>query len=205
MMKPILAGVHVSRETIDRLEVHRDLLKKWNSKINLVSPGTIENSWERHVCDSAQLVSHIDGEVERWTDLGSGGGFPGLIVAAIVKEKYPETRVTLVESDQRKCAFLRVAGDAMDLDVQVIPKRIENLPPSDSQILSARALAPLEKLLSFASLHLNHKGIALLPKGQNWQKEVVEAQRRWRFKYKNHTSVTDPKAAILEIRDINHV
>jgi 16S rRNA (guanine527-N7)-methyltransferase len=189
----------VSRETLERLEIHDRLLRQWNPKINLVSQSTLADSWNRHFADSAQLWRLRPAWATAWLDLGAGAGFPGLVIAAVAADELPSLQVTLVESDQRKAAFLRTVIHAADLPAKVIDERIESLPPQAADVLSARALARLDDLLAFASKHRKPAGICLFPKGATVHKEIAEARSYWRFDPVIHPSQTDPRAAILEI------
>lgn len=189
----------VSRETLQCLDLHHQLLAKWNQRINLVSRASLPDAWHRHFVDSAQLWRHRPPTARRWLDLGSGAGFPGLVIAAIAADEAPDLHVTLVESDQRKAAFLHTVIAAAGLPATVIAARIEALAPQDADVLSARALAPLETLLGHAEKHRRSSGICLFPKGESVHNEVAEARRNWRFEPVIHPSRTDPRAAIVEI------
>lgn len=189
----------VSRETLERLETHRRLLTHWNPRINLVSRNSLDDAWTRHFADSAQLWALRPPQARRWLDLGSGAGFPGLVIAALAAEATPGLEVTLVEADQRKATFLATAAREMGLSVAILTERIEALPPQDADVISARALAALEKLMAFMEKHRLPNGIGLFPKGETVHKEVGDAARRWRFEHKIHASVTDPRAAIVEV------
>ncbi|SOC06538.1 16S rRNA (guanine(527)-N(7))-methyltransferase RsmG [Rhodobacter maris] len=199
------ARVNVSRETLDRLSALEALLQKWNPAINLVSAATLTEVWTRHFLDSAQLFDCIAGEVAHWADLGSGGGFPGLVVGVLAREKRPEMHLTLVESDKRKSAFLLNAARELGLKAVVRAERIEKVPPLGADVLSARALAPLPKLLEFAALHLSPGGIALFPKGERWKEEVALAEASWSFTCEPRESLTDPQAVVLKIRGLERV
>lgn len=181
------------------------LLTKWSSKINLVANSTIENSWNRHVLDSAQLFTFIDRLEGHWVDLGAGGGFPGLVIAILRAELAPDLKVTLVESDQRKCVFLRQVLRETDVTARVLAKRIEALEPQNATIVSARALADLDTLFGFAVRHLESDGTALFPKGARWEKELDAARESWNFTCRHRTSVTDPNAVVLSIGALAHV
>jgi 16S rRNA (guanine527-N7)-methyltransferase len=194
----------VSRETLERLMVFSEVLKKWNPKINLVSRKSIDDLWTRHILDSIQVFDAAP-EGGAWLDIGSGGGLPGIIVAILAAEKSPDTLITLMESDQRKCAFLRNAARECGVSVTVKSKRIESAPEENCDVLSARALADLDDLLGFAERHLAKNGTAMFPKGANWKKEVDNARKRWRFECDEITSVTEPGAVILKIKGVERV
>lgn len=197
-------GLSVSRETEEKLRALEALLLKWNPAINLVSKSTLEHLWDRHIVDSAQIakLGTLHGH---WVDLGSGGGFPGLVVACLSAEVGGHQRITLVESDQRKAAFLRTAASSLDLEVGVVAKRIENVPNLQANTVSARALAALPQLMNYAALHLAQGGVCLFPKGESWRQEVDLARKDWHFDLVVHPSVTDAAGAILEVKALSHV
>ncbi|SNR36912.1 16S rRNA (guanine(527)-N(7))-methyltransferase RsmG [Puniceibacterium sediminis] len=196
---------NVSRETGEALQIYVDLLKKWNPKINLVSRSTLPDVWDRHVRDSIQIYDLSPDKTGTWVDLGSGGGFPGIIVAILARERNPGRKVTLVESDQRKSTFLRQVLRETGVVADVISERIEIIPPQNAKTISARALSDLTTLCSYADRHLSDDGVALFQKGANWKKEVEDARATWSFSLIEHTSQTDPNAVILQIGDIAHV
>ncbi|WP_299780000.1 16S rRNA (guanine(527)-N(7))-methyltransferase RsmG [uncultured Roseobacter sp.] len=196
--------LNVSRETLDRLSCFHDLLTKWNPKINLVSKASLAEVWDRHIRDSAQMYPLAD-TCRNWVDMGSGGGLPGLVITIIARELNPDLHVTMIESDMRKATFLRTVIRELGLTATVLTSRIEQTDPLDADVLSARALADLSSLLSFADHHLNPNGHALFFKGETWQKEVDEARKAWSFDLVSHTSKTNPNAAILEVREIKRV
>lgn len=196
----------VSRETFERLTILAELLEKWNRRINLVSKQTIPNLWERHIADSAQILREVEILKDtHWVDIGSGGGFPGLVIAASASDQDFDLKVTMIESDIRKCSFLRSALREMGVSGDVICERIESATPQKADILSARALSDLTKLLEFSEIHLAAGGTAIFPKGVNWKKEVKAAQESWSFRYEAITSGTQEGAVILKIGDISRV
>lgn len=205
MKAKLMAQADVSRETIGLLEAYEGLLRKWNSAINLVSPRTIEEIWSRHFLDSAQLFTLVHPTEGHWVDLGSGGGFPGLVLAVIAKEKAPMVRFTLVESDRRKATFLMTVARELGLHVKVIAQRIEEITPQNANYLSARALAPLDVLLGFSERHLSANGVCVFPKGEKWRDELAEAQKNWSFSFSTQPSLTDPEAAVLTIQEVSRV
>lgn len=197
-----VAGLSVSRETFAALEQFAEFVRRWNPAINLVSKSTVPDLWSRHIVDSAQLFSHCPPDAQLWLDLGSGGGFPGIVVAILAKELQPHLKVALVEADLRKATFLREACRTLSLNAHVHSARIESLPPAQADVLSARALASLPALLTYADQHLNNAGLALFPKGTQYETELSDAQKSYKFDVKLFPSLSEPKAAILEIRNI---
>lgn len=200
----LLDQLNVSRETSERLERFAALLSKWNPRINLVSRSSLEQLWTRHIVDSIQLFRCVQ-PVGHWVDLGSGGGFPGMIVAILAAGECPELRVTLIESDQRKSAFLRTAARESGVACTVIARRIEQVEPQHADVLSARALADLSTLLGFAERHMRGGGVALFPKGVTWRKECDAARQQWKFDAEPITSMTEPEAVILKIKGVSRV
>ena len=197
-----LGARSVSRETMARLRIYEALLRKWNPTINLVSRSTLEDVWSRHFRDSAQLYDLAGPGWSNWADLGSGGGFPGLVIAIMAAESRPGTTITLVESDQRKATFLRTVAYETGLTLKVLADRAESLAPLAVDVLSARALAPLERLMSFAERHLAPDGVALFPKGVNHAAELRQALEAWRFSHDAAVSETDPSAVVYSIKGI---
>jgi 16S rRNA (guanine527-N7)-methyltransferase len=200
-----IASLDVSRETIERLQAFADLTVKWTARINLISPSTIPTLWERHIVDSAQLFHYTPKAFAHWVDLGSGGGFPGIVAAIVGKEMHPEASFTLIESDQRKCTFLRTAAREFDLNVKVISKRIDDAEPQQADIVSARALSSVAELLPFIQRHLNPTGVSVLHKGRKWVEEIAQAKSEWAFEMSNYQSMTDPEARIIKLNRIARV
>jgi 16S rRNA (guanine527-N7)-methyltransferase len=226
----------VSRETVVKLEVYASLLRSWQKTINLVAPSTLDDLWHRHFADSAQLAGLAERMLQEpsagaaapasplqgggqiaavgtgpldWLDLGSGAGFPGLIAALVLTERRPGSRVTLIEADQRKCAFLREVARQTGAPVDILSIRIEksatriNLPLPD--VVSARALAPLTRLLQLSLPFLASSTIGLFPKGRDAARELAEAQRTWRLEAALVPSLTDPDARIVTVRGVEAI
>jgi 16S rRNA (guanine527-N7)-methyltransferase len=193
--------VDVSRETRDQLEALVHTLGRWQKAINLVGKATLEDIWVRHVLDSAQLLPLIPKQARTLADLGSGGGFPGLVLAAL----RPELEVVLIEADARKGAFLGEAGRRMGLKKQpkIIVARIEAAPPVRADVVTARALAPLGQLLTWAAPHKGDTAICVFHKGKGWQAEVTEAKKDWDFEAQPFSSVTDRESVLLRISQFN--
>lgn len=196
----------VSRETLERLDAFADLAARWSAKINLVSKRDLPFIRDRHIWDSLQICTkeHLS-YGPTWLDLGSGGGFPGLVVAIMAKEMAPGLKVTLVESDQRKGAFLRTAVQTFHLNAAVDVKRIEALRVLPPATISARALADLPKLLSLSSEFTEANTKFLLPKGESWKEEIELARKHWHFDVTAEASHTNNKAAILELRHVRRI
>ena len=188
---------HVSRETRGQLQILVETLERWQKAINLVGKTTLEGVWKRHILDSAQIVPLIPAEATTLADLGSGGGFPGLVIAAM----RPDLDVTLIEADARKAAFLGEAGRKMGLARQpkLVIRRIEAAPPASAEVVTARALAPLCQLLEWSDRHRMDTTICLFHKGKDWQAEVDEAKKKWDFSPEAFASVTDRDAVLLRI------
>lgn len=195
--------IDVSRETEDMLLTYQSLVTKWNPKINLVAASTISDFRFRHIEDSLQLFALSGAANGQWVDLGSGGGLPGIVIG-IMTAGSPLT-IQLIESDQRKVAFLRTVLRELELHhVTVVSERIESTESSHADHLSARALAPLPKLLEMAERLLKPGGTAWLMKGRTWKSECEQAAVDWRFDFTAYPSKTDPEAAILKVTGVSH-
>ncbi|MEQ8367942.1 MAG: 16S rRNA (guanine(527)-N(7))-methyltransferase RsmG [Roseicyclus sp.] len=192
----------VSRETSQRLEDFEAVLRKWQAAINLVSPASLPHLWARHFMDSAQVLDACDVRDGLWLDLGSGGGFPGIICAILAAETRPGLAFHLVESDVRKAGFLREAARQTGIPIKVSSRRIEDLAPQNANIITARALAPLAKLCGMAHPHLADAAICLFPKGAKHAEELAVAQMGWHMDADVIQSTTSPDAAVLRLRDL---
>ena len=196
----------VSRETEARLDRYLDLLGQWQTKTNLVAPSTLPHLWTRHVADSLQLL-HLAPHAKTWVDIGSGGGFPGIVLACALAET-PGAMVHLVERNSKKAAFLREAlritaapGIVHAAGIEDIVDRIEG--PIDC--VTARALAPLHQLIGLARPLMRKGAKALFPKGQDVESELTEATKYWNIKPLLHSSLTGGQSWIVELRDVEHV
>ena len=192
----------VSRETLKRLDLLVGCLEKWQRRINLVARSTLSQVWHRHITDSAQILAHAPEAAETWVDLGAGAGFPGLVVAAIAAERRHGLRVTLVESDRRKAAFLTTAAREMGLAVAVKACRAEDLPPTPYDVVSARALAPLPDLLALARRCSGPATTCLFLKGAQADRELTAARHDWHIRARPVASLTDPAATLLVLTEI---
>ena len=193
---------NVSRESIEKLEIYHKLLIKWQKAINLVSPKTLDEAWGRHFLDSVQIARYISPSVKVVADIGSGGGFPGLVLAIL----RPDLRVHLIESDGRKCQFLKAVSRETETNVDVRATRIEYMDENFTpDCVTARALADLPTLLSFCMpwAERNPDLEAVLMKGAKTQEEVSTAQALYDFEHEVHASSTDPQGRVLHIHKMS--
>ena len=193
----------VSRETVDKLHAFHALVLKWTKVINLISKGTYDQIWQRHILDSAQVLKHSQ-TTGPWIDLGSGGGFPGLVVVILAQEQSPRP-MTLIESDMRKSAFLLSAARELDLDVTVTAARIEDYEGPKATTVSARALADLPTLIDLSVPLLLDGGEMLFLKGQTWPQELTKARESWTLEVESLTSKTSADSALLRIGKCHRV
>lgn len=196
-MDPLLAAL--AADTKARLDRFAALLTRWNQRINLIAPGDLSNLWTRHILDSLQLIPLLPSSAPV-TDLGSGGGFPGLIVAICSGNP-----VTLIESDIRKVSFLREAARETGTRVTIVNTRIEHADVAPAPVVTARALACLPQLLEWAAPKLQPGGICLFLKGRKADDELTEAQARWHMTVARTPSRTDPEGVILALSHIRRV
>ena len=199
------AAPQISALATERLQIFVGLLAKWNAAINLVSPASMAEVWTRHVADSAQVLDLAPIRRARWLDMGSGAGFPGIVIALITADTPNPVEMTLVESDRRKAAFLSTVSRETGVPMIIQAARIEAVAPQGADTVSARALAPLVKLCSFAERHLAPHGAALFLKGGRYDAEIAEARRTWSFALDVRRSSTDPAGVVLIMKDLRRV
>ncbi|HVJ76534.1 MAG TPA: 16S rRNA (guanine(527)-N(7))-methyltransferase RsmG [Hyphomicrobium sp.] len=193
----------ISRETLDRLKTYAQLLVRWQKTINLVAPSTLGDLWHRHFADSAQLWRYRPPEARVWLDIGSGAGFPGLVLAILGAEA-GATHHILIESDSRKAAFLREVGRETGITVDILGMRIEN-PQTCAKVsavdcITARALAPLPRLLEMSAPYFSPSTLGLFLKGRDVAAEIEQAAESWRFAYELKPSVTDRDARVVLLK-----
>lgn len=189
----------VSRETREALETHLQLLEAWAPRINLVGPGQLDEYWKRHALDSAQLL-RLAPEARRWIDLGSGAGFPGLVLACCLKG-VEGAQVDLVESNAKKVAFLREAIRATGAPARVRLERSEDAAAAGGpyDVVTARAFAPLSRIIDDAAPLLHNGAIGLFLKGESVNTEITEAGSRWALTYQILPSLSDPRGRIVRV------
>ena len=192
-------ALQIDAETIARLSAYVDLLIKWQKRINLVAPKTLEEVWRRHILDSAQLLPLMAESPGPVLDLGSGAGFPGLVLAVLGRED-----ITLVESDRRKAAFLSEAARVTGAKVAIECCRIESLMPIRAGLITARALAPVSKLLDYAKSYSDDSTRYLFLKGERVDEELTEAQKHWNMNVTKVPSRSDSRGTIVLLEGVTH-
>ena len=195
--------IDVSRETIALLQRLGLLVEKWNKSINLISKKTVPEMWDRHILDSAQIFYASNKNFKKWLDMGSGAGFPGLVVAILAQDKNIGGETVLVESDKRKCVFLSTVKRELNLNLSIINNRIESCNRQEADVISARALADLPSLLDLSSNHLSDNTTLIFSKGKSWKEELVAAEKTWNFSWEAVTSITDSKSVVLKIGELS--
>ncbi len=190
-------ATNVSRETLARLRTYEALLRKWQPAINLVSKSSLDDLWRRHFLDSAQLLRFVPPGARTLVDLGSGAGFPGLVLAALGMPG-----VHLVDSDARKCAFLREAARSLGVSVDIHHGRIEEAAPFIADLVTARALAPLSDLLDLGERFIGPHTICLFLKGKGVDEELTGVREKWNMTITREISASDPSGTILRLEHI---
>jgi len=188
--------LNVSRETIDKFRAFLTLLEKWQARINLVANSTLAEAWQRHILDSGQLAAFYPPETKNIMDVGSGAGFPGLVLAIM-----GGVTVDLVESDQRKAVFLSTVIRELDLPAKVHNQRIETLPQLFPNVITARALAPVPKLLKLIENQLSPESVCLFLKGAAVQDELTNLQTYSTMDATTHPSLSGPTGVVLELKN----
>jgi 16S rRNA (guanine527-N7)-methyltransferase len=196
------AWLDVPRETLERLYAFAALLTEENSRQNLVSRGSVDQLWSRHIVDSAQLVRSAPAGAATWLDLGTGAGFPGLVAALL----HP-ARVTMVESRRLRADFLLRATEVLGITdkAEVLCSRVETLDPRPYDVISARAFAPLDKLLALGERFSTAETVWILPKGRSAKTELEAARASWQGAIRLEPSITDPDASIIVASNIRRL
>ena len=188
--------LNVSRETIDKFQAYLTLLEKWQRRINLVANSTLADAWQRHILDSGQLVAYYPPQTRHILDIGSGAGFPGLVLAIM-----GGVTVDLVESDQRKAVFLSTVIRELGLPAKVHNQRIENMPNLRPDVITARALAPVPKLLNLIETQLSSTCVCLFLKGASVEDELTNLQSYSTMTPTTHPSLSGPTGVVLELKN----
>ncbi len=194
----------VGDDTLERLAAYMAVLEKWLPKVNLVSRGRLADAWRRHFLDSAQLGPLLPPGTKNIIDIGSGAGFPGLVLAIIGVPQMKGAEVHLVESNEKKCAFLREVNRAVDAGAIIHHSRIEDLPDLRAEVVVSRAVAPLEQLLQYANPALKKGGQCFFLKGKKWRDELTQARKKWIIKDSAIQSLSDPSGMVLKLEAIAH-
>lgn len=204
----VAAAFGVSRESQEQLDAFVALLERWNRRVNLIGPATVPDIWARHVADSLQLLRYTPGDARIILDIGSGGGFPGVVLAIALAER-PGVTVHLVESNRKKAAFLREAVRVTAAPAIVHAARIEDIGPDvlsgRPDVVTARAVAPLAKLLAMTERFIAEGAVGLFLKGQHVDSELTEAARSWSIDAQSHPSVTGSAGTVLVVREVGRV
>lgn len=199
--KDFQAATGVADDVLERLQALAGLVGKWQAKINLVGRGSMADPWRRHMLDSAQLQRLLPPAARTVADIGSGAGFPGLVLAIMARGG--PARFHLIESNQRKCVFLMEANRLTQAGAIIHHGRIEKLPCLKADVIVARAVAPLTKLLQYANFHLSKGGQCLFLKGRQWREELTEAKKSWIMKESAVPSLSDSSGMILRMEELS--
>jgi len=195
-------GDDISREILPRLKAYVGMLEDWNARHNLVSAASLADVWQRHVWDSAQLIRYVPDTARTLADLGSGAGFPGLVLAVLLRDR---VQVSLFESTGKKCQFLEAVSDRLGLNAKIRKERMEAAPQEPFDVVTARACAPLDTLLAYAQNFARPGTVCLFLKGQNLAVELTQARKNWNIEALEHQSLSDPSGTVLEIQEFRHV
>ena len=195
-------SLNVSRETLNGFYEYKTLLSKWNEKINLVSKNTLVDIWERHFLDSGQIIKHVEASGKRWVDVGSGAGFPGLVVALLLRDRKIDCDLVLVEKNAKKVYFLKEVIRKLNLSVEVVNDNIDTLEPLNADILTARAFSELNNLIEIAFRHRKREGICLFLKGENYRFELDKTLNYWFFDYDILDSLSNSSGKIIRVKKI---
>ena len=198
-MKNFMEKYNVSRETFEQLKTYESLLREWQNKFNLVSNSSLEDCWNRHFVDSAQLFKYIPKEAKTLVDFGSGAGFPGMVLAIMAKEKTPYLKVSLIESITKKTLYLNEVKKICQVDVEIINQRIENIKKEKVDVITSRAMTSLDNLFNYTKNFASTKTTCIFPKGKKYAEEIEEAKKHWSFDCQIFDSETSEEGKILVI------
>ncbi len=201
-MENILEVYNVSRETINELKKYEALVVEWNNKFNLISKSSVQYIWERHILDSLQLCQFIKNTDKIMYDFGSGAGFPAIVLSIVGKQLFPKLKIFLVESITKKALFLNTVKNELNLNIEVINDRIENIKAKNIDLISSRAMASLDRLIDYSKPFCNKNTRLIFPKGSKYKEEIDLSLKKWKFDFDVIQSKTDETGKILYIRNI---
>lgn len=195
----------VSRETFERLKAYEASLHEWQKKFNLVSNASLDDAWNRHFLDSAQLFRLIPEDAELLYDFGSGAGFPGMVLAIMANEKTPYLKVKLIESIRKKTLYLNEVKNLTGINVEIINDRIENLKSETADVITSRAMCSLKDLFGYTKKFWGARTSCIFPKGKKYMEEIKEAQKEWNFNYEVVPSEQSDEGVILVITNLSRI
>ena len=202
-MNAFMETYNVSRETFDILSRFVNILTEWQGKMNLVSSKSLDQIWTRHIADSIELYQYLNADTNLVCDIGSGAGFPGVILAIVSMVEQRATKFKLIESITKKTVYLNDVKERLGLNnVEIINARSESLKIKPAGIITARAVAPLDKLLGLALPLTNKKTVLLFPKGKTYEIEIAQAQKHWHFDVSALKNSVEPEGVILKISNL---
>ena len=198
----VIESLNVSRETINSFNKYEALLSKWNQKINLVSPNTLADLWVRHFLDSGQIINYVEASGKKWVDVGAGAGFPGLVVALLLKDRKIDCDIVLVEKNMKKVFFLNEVIRKLNLNVKVVNNNVDTIEPLNADILTARAFSELKKLIELSVRHRKERGVSLFFKGENYRLELDKTLNYRFFDYDIFDSLSNSSGKIIRVKKI---
>ena len=199
------SNVQVSRETISSLKKYEDLLIKYNSGLNLVGKSTINEIWSRHFLDSAQVIDLIDKNINSCIDIGSGAGFPGLVLALLLKHKKSQVNFKILEKSPKKCNFLKLVSSELGLDTEIICQDIKNIKKINCDFAIARAFKPLPEIFEIIHSKINFSAKLVLFLGAKQSGLLDEASKKWNMEYKQRKSITSSDSLIIEVNKLERL
>ena len=199
------SNVQVSRETISSLKKYEDLLIKYNSGLNLIGKSTINEIWSRHFLDSAQVIDLIDKNINSCIDIGSGAGFPGLVLALLLKHKKSQVNFKILEKSPKKCNFLKLVSSELGLDTEIICQDIKNIKKINCDFAIARAFKPLPEIFEIIHSKINFSAKLVLFLGAKQSGLLDEASKKWNMEYKQRKSITSNDSLIIEVNKLERL
>lgn len=206
---------NVSCETMKKFDLYLELITCWQKRFNLIGPSTLRQTWTRHFCDSAKLYNLLDHnffgspkkKVKNILDVGTGAGFPGIVMAILANESKENVKMTLIDSSKKKAGFLKLVIKELKLKVEVLNKRVEELEECSFDFITARAFSPLKKFLVLVYPLIKKNTCLIIPKGKTWEKEMISIKNKWKFSkivVKNDIEIDNSGGVVLLIKDLKH-